>query len=93
MRKLMTPSEMKLFKQRVIREYREKHRNQGNKSALDIAAERLKTITPFNLVIGSVSLLIVGIFLGWDKAVYMLLSGIIYVTIVSTVLAALFKSK
>ncbi|MCF7862015.1 hypothetical protein K9M79_07280 [Candidatus Woesearchaeota archaeon] len=93
LRKPMTQSEIKLFKQRIIREYKEKHMVQPKKKPWEIAVERLRTIAPFNLIVGLITLAIVGIFLGWDKVIYMILSGIVWVTIISTVIAALFKAK
>lgn len=90
----LTPTERRLFKEAVIREYKNKYeiQNKGN-PLLNHFAKSLRKAVPFNILIGLLACIGVVYFKGWEALVYLLLTGIIWTTIFSTVFTALFNPK
>jgi len=90
----MTPTERKLFREVVIREYKLKQEATRKKQYLyNNFVKKLKHVAPFNIVMGIAACITLVIIRGWDTLAYLLLSGIIWLTITSTILSALLKSK
>jgi len=86
----MTKTEIRLFKEKVIRDYKLKHTNhKKNNNPVNQFANRLRKIVPINIAIGSVAVIIFIMLNDWNSFVQLLLTGIIWITMISTVLSAL----
>ena len=76
----MTTLERRMFKESVIREYKTKYP--------EIHARRL-----LNIAIGVIASVVLVWLRGWDTFINLMLSGIIWITLISTVLSAFLKKK
>ena len=86
----MTKTEIRLFKEKVIRDYKLKHLNhKKNNNPVNQFANRLRKIVPINIAIGSIAIILFIILNDWNSFVQLLLTGIIWITMISTVLSAL----
>jgi len=48
---------------------------------------------PINIAVGLTASIVVGLWQGWDSLVYLLLTGVIWITLISTLISALLKTK
>ena len=89
-RKPMTKTEIRLFKEKVIRDYKLRYNNhKKSKNPMNQFAKRLRRIVPINIAIGTVAMIIFVIINGWTDFFHLLLTGIIWITMISTVLSAI----
>jgi len=90
----ITPTEKKLFKEAVIREYRLKHEQQKKRFLLynDLLV-RLKKVMPINVAVGLIACAVLVYFNGWKMFLYLLLSGIIWLTLITTVVSTFLNPK
>lgn len=94
LRKPMTQTEKRLFKEAVIREYKLKHNIEQRKQNLfNVFIKKIKKATPFNIVIGLAACAVLVLTNGWQTLIYVLLYSIIWITLVSTILSASIKTK
>ena len=91
MRKPMTASEKTLFRQAIIKEYRSKTEKNQKKSGFNEFIGQLRTLTPINIMLGIIASFLMIMINGWKTFFYLLLSGVIWITIISTALSALSK--
>ncbi|PIN73863.1 hypothetical protein COV20_01985 [Candidatus Woesearchaeota archaeon CG10_big_fil_rev_8_21_14_0_10_45_16] len=92
----MTPLEEKLFREKVIREYKLQQKRQepkGKPTNMDILREGLKKILPLNLAIGIIAIAAMIYLSGWDNFLHLLISGIIWITIISTLMSTYLNKK
>lgn len=90
-----TPNEIKLLKESAIAEYKLKmlSQMQKNRSTYHDFVIRLKKIVPLNIVIGIIASVVLVYVSGWKTLIYLLLSGIIWLTLISTVVSAFLKEN
>lgn len=93
MRKPMTATEKKIFKEQVISEYKKRVAATQKKSAFQEFMDNLKKLAPVNIMLGIIASILMIWINGWKTYFYLMLSGIIWITIISTTLSALAKSK
>ncbi|MAG91311.1 hypothetical protein CMO83_01390 [Candidatus Woesearchaeota archaeon] len=93
LRKPMTETEKRVFKEAVIREYRLKHDHGFVIKILEDLSRKLKNLVPFNIAIGLIASGILVYFYGWKTLGYIFLLGIIWVTLITTVVSFFIKSK
>ena len=90
----LTPTERRLFKEAVIREYKNKYENQNKGNPIiNHFARSLRKAVPFNIFAGLAACVGVLLLKGWDSLVYLLLTGIIWTTIFSTIFTAFFNTS
>ncbi|MBN1377415.1 hypothetical protein JW949_03755 [Candidatus Woesearchaeota archaeon] len=89
----MTPTEMRFFREKVIKEYRERSERKRKKSHYNVFVKKIKSIMPINIAVGLTASIMVGVWKGWDSLVYLLLTGVIWITLISTLISALIKTK
>jgi len=90
----MTPLEKRLFKESVIREYKNKYPEIHTKRLLyQKLVNVLKRIVLLNIAIGVIASVVLVWLRGWDTFINLMLSGIIWITLISTVLSAFLKRK
>ena len=88
-RKPMTKTEIRLFREKVIRDYKLKHHNyKRNNNPMNQFAKRLRRIIPINIAIGTIAMIIFVIINGWTDFLQLFLTGIIWITMISTILSA-----
>jgi len=87
-----TPLELRLFREKVIRDYKSKYEVQRNNKGINLVLRRLKTIVPVNIAIGITASVLLIIFSGWNYFLQLMLSGIIWITLISTVIGAVVKN-
>lgn len=93
-RRSMTPTERRLFKEAVIREYKlkqEQIRKHNNYYQEFIST--LRKIAPINIILGIIASILLIVLKGWESFLQLILTGIIWITIISTVLAATGKKR
>ena len=88
-----TPLELRLFRERVIRDFKSKHEIRRNNTGVNLLIKRLKTILPINISIGVVASIALIFYVGWEYFFQLMLSGIIWITLISTVIGAVVKKR
>lgn len=90
----MTPLERKFFKEKVIREYKLGHEKQFKKNLIyNKLLRRLKRIMPLSIVVGLVASLLLVYFTNVRTLIQLLISGVIWLTLITTVVTTLLRSK
>lgn len=90
-----TPNEIKLLKESAIAEYKLKmlSQMQKKKTAYQVFAARLRRIIPLNIVVGVIASGALVYISGWKTLIYLLLSGVIWLTLISTIVSAFLKEN
>ena len=90
----MTPTERRLFKEQIIREYQFKHTNYKQKNnPVNVFLRRSKQLAPFTVILGIAAAIVLIFIRGWDIFIDLLLSGIIWITLITTGINLLNKQK
>ena len=89
----MTETELRMYKESVIMEYKSrleaKHKNKG----LNIALVRLRKIVPINIAIGLIASVLLIFYKGWGTFFQLILSSVIWITLTSTIISAIVGKK
>ncbi len=93
MRKPMTATEKRLFKEAIIKEYKLKNESKQKNSLLNTSIRRLKRIAPLYLIVGIAASITLIWYEGWRAFVNTFLGAVIFITLVSTTLSAFLKVK
>lgn len=89
-----TPTERKLFKEAVIREYQLKKEAQNKKKrAYSNFLGKLRRIVPLNIAVGLIASFIFAYINGWTMLGHLFLSGIIWITLIATLVSVFLGSK
>lgn len=88
-----TPLELRLFREKVIRDYKSRHEVQRNNKGVNLLLKRLRTIVPINIALGIIASVLLVWFVGWGYFTQLMLSGIIWITLISTVIGAVVKKR
>ncbi|MFH1316544.1 MAG: hypothetical protein ABII01_03435 [Candidatus Woesearchaeota archaeon] len=89
----MTPTEKRLFKERVIREYKLSRPEIFQKKPIyNSFFKTLKKIAPLNIVIGTIASIILIYIKGWNDFFILLLSATIWITLISAFISAFVKN-
>ena len=92
MRKPMTKAEKRLFKEAVIREYKLKYQARMKKQSLSNQfMKKMKSIMPLSIAIGLIACVLLLYLQGVEVVITLFLSGIIWITVISTLVSAFFK--
>jgi len=89
----MTKTEIRLFKEKVIRDYKIRHQPKQKNNAFNDFAQRLRRITPINIAVGTVASIIFIFLNGWYNFFQQILIATIWITIISTILSAVSRKK
>lgn len=90
----MTPLERKFFKEKIIREYKLKHEKQIKKNFIyNKLLRRLKSMMPLSITVGLVASLLLIYFTDVRTLIQLLISGVIWLTLITTVVTTLLRSK
>ena len=92
-RRPMTETELRFFKESVIREYKAKQEAKQRNRRLNSFLSRLRSIIPLNIAIGVTASILLINFKGWDLFIQLLLTGIIWITLISTIVGAVVGKK
>ncbi len=88
-----TPLELRLFGEKVIRDYKSRNEVQRNNKGVNLLLRRLRTIVPINIALGVIASILLVWFVGWGYFTQLMLSGIIWITLISTVIGAVVRKK
>ena len=88
-----TPLELKLFREKIIKDYKSRYEVQRNNKGINLVLSRLKTIVPVNIAIGVIASVLLIWFKGWSNFTQLMLSGIIWITLISTFVGAVVRRK
>ena len=91
--KKMTPTEERLFRESVIREYKAKHEKPRNSHTFYDFLRIVRRFTPLNILLGIIASILLVYLKGWEVFFQLVLTGIIWITIISTAIAAISKKK
>lgn len=90
----MTTLERRMFKESVIREYKTKYPEiHARRLLYQKFINVLKRMVLLNIAIGVIASVVLVWLRGWDTFINLMLSGIIWITLISTVLSAFLKKK
>jgi MFS superfamily sulfate permease-like transporter len=89
----MTPTERRLFKEAIIREYKLKHQTPQKKNTLyNTIVRRMKKSAPLNIIVGLIACIILFGWKGWDALGQSILSAVIWITLVGTIISVFLKA-
>ena len=88
----LTPLERRLFKEAVIKEYKLKNNRLKHPHVNDFFG-LLKKIAPINITLGIIASILLIYLKGWEIFFQLVLTGVIWITIIASALAALSKKK
>jgi len=93
MRKPITKTELRLFRESVIRDYKLKKESKKSNTWTNAIFSRMKTILPFNIALGLIAVWVFVWIYGWLLFLRIILQALITVTLLSTILAAVIRKK
>ena len=90
----MTPTQLRLYKEKIIRDYRvrieeNKHRNK----TMNVMIRRLRTIIPLNIALGLIASFLLVYLKGWDMLLQVFLTSVVWITLASTIITAIIGKK
>ena len=86
----ITALEKRMIQEAAIREYKLKH-EKNKKPYYNDLSRILRKLAPINILLGVVASIGLIIYKGWEVFFQLVLTGVIWITIISTALAALSK--
>ena len=90
----MTPLELKLYKESVIREYKfQKEERQKKNRTINVIMYRLRSLVPLNIAIGVIASIVLISMDGWNALLKVFLTSVIWITLTSTIIAAIVGKK
>ncbi len=91
----ITPNEMILLKEKIIAEYKleQAKRQVKKRPPLYYVRKKLKQILPINILVGVIASVVLVYINGWRMLGYLFLSGIVWLTLITTIVTALFTKK
>jgi len=90
----ITPTERRLFKEQIIRDYKLKYANHKQKNhPLNVFLRRSKQLAPVTVMLGIAAAVLLVYKEGWDIFFNLILTGIIWITLITTGVNLLHKSK
>ena len=92
-RRPITETELKLYRESVIREYKTKVESRQKNRGSNIIFERLRKILPLNIAIGITASILLVSFKGWGSFLQLILSSVIWITLTSTIVGAIIGKK
>ena len=92
LRKPMTETEKRLFKEAVIREYQLKH-EKPKEMLSNKLLKRLKTLMPIDIAIGCAAAVLFVYLNDFRSVINLLLMGIIWLTLISALVSIFVKTK
>ena len=88
----MTPIEKRLFRESIIKEYKEQHAAKLKKISLHHKfISRLKRVMPISILLGIIASVIYIYVKGWYEFFILLLTGTIWITLISAFISAFLK--
>ena len=88
LRKPLTETEIRLFKEKIIRDYKLRYEKKKQNTALTQFTRRLKKIVPINIILGLGAAVIYIFINGWPNFFNLILTGVIWITMIATILSA-----
>ncbi len=90
----MTATALRLYKEKIIRDYRSIHEaNKPKPNVLSHILKGLRTLVPLNIAVGIVASIILVYLKGWDNLLQVFLTSIIWITLTSTIIGAFLGKK
>ena len=90
-KRLMSESDLKLYRESVIRECNIKLKPKKSNKNWNTFFKALKIITPVTIIIGVVAAIIYVKLNGWNQFLELILTGIIWITLISTFISGISK--
>ena len=91
---VMTPSEKRWYKEKVIRDYKhELGLHEKNNILVRKAAKVLRKLVPLNITVGLGAAIIYYYFNGWTALLNLLLAAVVWIALMGTVLSAIMKPR
>jgi len=88
----MKPSELKILKEQIISEYKRKNQPQ-RVNHYQLIAKKFSRLAPVYFLTGLVACILMIAVNGWAEFFNLLLSGVIWITIITTALSAIAEIK
>lgn len=92
-KKIMGEAEKKLFKEKVIKEYKLKHLEIGRRIISEEFLGKLKALAPFEIAIGIIAAVALIYISGIKTFVILMLYGIVWLTLVTSIASLFIKTK
>ena len=91
-RKPMTAIEKRIFKETIIREYKLRQKPKMKKTGFPEFMDHMRRYAPVNIFLGIIACILLIITTGWRNFYILILSGIIWITLITTALSAIAKT-
>lgn len=92
-RKIMSEADQKKFEEEIIKKYKAEHKDEGKRLFSNEFLRKLKALAPFDIAIGIIASLIFIYLNGIQYFVTLMLYGIIWVTLLTSIISLFIKIK
>ena len=92
-RKMMSEVDKKKFEEEIIKKYKAEHKGEGKRFFSNEFLRKLKVLAPFDIAIGIIASIIFIYLNGIQYFVTLMLYGIIWVTLLTSVISLFIKTK
>jgi len=92
-RKMMSDADKKKFEEEIIKKYKAEHKGEGKRLFSDELLRKLKAIAPFEIFIGILASIALIYISGIKTFIVLMLYGIIWLTLVTSIASFFIKTK
>jgi len=89
----MSEADKKKFEEEIIKKYKAEHKGEGKKLFSNEFLMKLKTLAPFEIAIGIIASIIFIYLNGIQYFVTLMLYGIIWVTLLTSIISLIIKTR
>ena len=86
---VMTESDLKLYREKIIRSCKIKYKSRKETISFNKSLRILNSLLPITILIGVVAAIIYLYMNGWNSFFQLILTGIIWITLISTFISAI----
>jgi len=92
-RKMMSEADKKKFEEEIIKKYKAEHKGEGKRLFSEEILSKLKALAPFEIAIGIIASILFIYLNGIQYFVTLMLYGIIWVTLLTSIISLFIKTK
>ena len=92
-RKMMSEADKKKFEEEIIKKYKAEHKGEGRRIFSDELLRKLRALAPFEIAIGILASAALIYISGIKTFVVLMLYGIVWLTLVTSIASLVIKTK
>ena len=92
-RRMMSEADKKKFEEEIIKKYKAEHKGEGKRIFTNEFLSKIKALAPFEIAVGIIASLIFIYLNGIQYFVTLMLYGIIWVTLLTSMISLFIKTK